>query len=116
MPNPTPVIDAPLLNAGILGSLGQTWDHAIYAFMIENTRIFEIFDRVLREYEAGERFETPDLDTALWLRSTEALFCRELPPGFVGSLTSTLRPDTRATRRNTYYRLLGLDLNHGLNG
>lgn len=92
------------------------WDHVIYGYMIENTRIFEIFDRVLREFEAGERFETPDIDTALWLRTTEALFYRDLPGGSVGSLTSSLRPDARATRRNTYYRLLGLDLNHGLDG
>jgi hypothetical protein len=92
------------------------WDHLIYAYMLENTRIVEIFDRVVREFEAGERFETPDADTALWLRSTEALFYRDLGPGFVGSLTSWLRPDLRAIRRNTYYRLLGLDLNHGADG
>ena len=92
------------------------WDHLIYAYMIENTRIFEIFDRVLREYEAGERFETPDPDTALWLRSTEALFYRDLGSGSIGSITSSLRGDVRATFRNAHYRLLGLDLNHGLDG
>ncbi len=84
--------------------------------MIENTRIFEIFDRVVRDFEGGERYETPDPDTALWLRSTEALFYRDLPSGFIGAMTSWLRPDSRSTRRNTYYRLLGLDLNHGLDG
>src|ERR1051325_10241581 len=26
------------------------WDHLIYAYMIENTRVFEIFRRVLHEY------------------------------------------------------------------
>lgn len=106
------------LNAGLntLPPLPDRWDHIIYGYMIENTRIFEIFDRVVREYEAGERFETPDPDTALWLRATEALFYRDLPSGFIGAMTSWLRPDSRATRRNTYYRLLGLDLNHGLDG
>lgn len=84
--------------------------------MIENTRIFEIFDRVLREYEGGERFETPEPDAALWLCSTESLFYRDLGSGFIGAMTSLLRPDLRAIRRNTYYRLLGLDLNHGLDG
>jgi hypothetical protein len=96
--------------------IDQRWDHLIYAYMVENTRIFEIFDRVLREFEAGEKFETPDPDTALWLRTTEALFYRDQNPGFIGSLTSWLRPDQRATRRNSYYRLLGLDLNHGVDG
>jgi len=104
------------LEAGIVGDRTQRWDHIIYAYMIENTRAFEIFDRVLREYEAGERFETPDEETALWLRATEALFYRDLFGGSIASLTSWLRPDLRATRRNTYYRLLGVDLNHGLDG
>jgi hypothetical protein len=108
--------NVPNLVTGITGNTLARWDHAIYGYMIENTRIFEIFDRVLREFEAGERFETPDKDTALWLRTTEALFYRDLPGGSIGSLTSSIRPDIRATRRNTYYRLLGLDLNHGLDG
>lgn len=94
----------------------QRWHHLIYAYMIENTRIFEIFDRVIREYENGERFETPDPDTALWLRLTEALFYRDHGGGFIGSVTSWLRPDPRAIRRNTYFRLLGMDLNHGADG
>jgi hypothetical protein len=115
-PIPPVMPEAPVLGAGIANAVGQTWDHAIYGFMVENTRIFEIFDRVVREYEAGERFETPDPDTALWLRSTEMMFYRDLPSGFIGALTSGLRPDMRAIRRNMYYRLLGLDLNHGLNG
>lgn len=94
----------------------QRWHHLIYAYMIENTRAFEIFDRVVREYENGERFETPDPDTALWLRLTEALFYRDHGAGFIGSVTSWLRPDPRAIRRNTYFRLLGMDLNHGADG
>lgn len=104
------------LTAGLASAQPTLWDHIIYAYMIENTRIFEIFDRVVRDYEAGERFETPDPDTALWLRTTEALFYRDLPSGSIAAMTSWLRPDSRATRRNTYYRLLGLDLNHGLDG
>lgn len=116
-PNPPQILAAPgpLQNAIGLDP-GQRWDHVIYAYMIENTRIFEIFDRVLREYEAGERFETPEPDAALWLRSTEALFYSPMQAGYIGALTSQLRPDLRATRRNTYYRLLGLDLNHGVEG
>ena len=108
---------APQLETGITNAPANSrWDHLIYAYMIENTRIFEIFDRVVREFEAGERFETPEPDAALWLRTTEALFYRDLGSGFAGSLTSWIRPDLRATRRNTYYRLLGLHLNHGIDG
>lgn len=110
-------IAAPNLLAQILAApANMRFDHAMYAYLIENTRIFEIFDRVVREYEAGERFETPDLATAQWLRTTEALFYRDLSSGSVLAMSSWLRPDTRALRRNTYYRLLGLDLNHGQDG
>ena len=120
LPSPPNVsTDAPLLHAGIQGALApipDIWHHLIYAYAIENTRIFEIFDRVVREFEAGERFETPDMETALWLRTTEALFYRDLGSGFIGSLTSSIRPDLRGIRRNTYFRLLGLDLNHGMDG
>lgn len=105
-----------LRNQIVAAPANMRFDHAMYAYLIENTRAFEIFDRVVREYEAGERFETPDAPTALWLRTTEALFYRDLPSGAVFALTSWLRPDSRALRRNTYYRLLGLDLNHGLDG
>lgn len=107
---------ANLRNRIVAAPNNMRFDHAMYAYLIENTRAFEIFDRVMREYEAGERFETPDPATALWLRTTEALFYRDLPSGSAMALTSWLRPDLRSIRRNTYYRLLGLDLNHGLDG
>lgn len=124
LPDYTLPLDFRLANIGapnLLGKIQQAppnkrFDHAMYAYLVENTRAFEIFDRVVREYEAGERFETPDVETAVWLRTTEALFYRDLPSGGVAALTSWLRPDARAIRRNTYYRLLGLDLNHGLDG
>jgi hypothetical protein len=105
------------LEDGITACLpNQRWHHLAYAYMVENTRAFEIFDRVVREYEGGERFETPDPDTALWLRTTQALFFKDLGSDYIGSLTNVIRPDGRAIRRNAYYRLLGLDLNHGLDG
>src|SRR5215208_251659 len=89
------------------------FDHLIYAYMIENTRIYEIFRRVLHEYLHGERLETPSEETQRWLRVTEELFYRDTPPFFAFQLTSHIRPDIRATRRNAYYRMFGMDLNHG---
>jgi len=117
-PNYFPHIEGqPPLRRQILDApVNMRFYHIIYAYLIENTRAFEIFDRVMREYAAGERFETPDPQTALWLRTTEALFHRDLPSGNAMALTSWQRPDLRSIRRNTYYRLLGLDLNHGLDG
>jgi hypothetical protein len=89
------------------------FDHLIYAYMIENTRIYEIFRKVLYEYLHGERLETPSEETQRWLRTTEELFYRDTPSFFAFQLTSYIRPDIRASRRNAYYRMFGMDLNHG---
>jgi hypothetical protein len=93
------------------------WEHLIYAYMVENTRIFEVFFRVCRELALGERLGVPTRpDTQIWLRNTEELFFRDAPNYQIYSLTSYLRPDIRATRRNAYWRLFGMDLNHGEDG
>ncbi|MEV7346290.1 hypothetical protein [Streptomyces sp. NPDC093544] len=91
------------------------WDHLIYAYMIENTRAFRIFRRVVEEFTSGERLGVPNGTAASqhWLRNTEELFYREPAPFTISAVTSRLRPDLDATRRSTYQRLLGMELNHG---
>src|SRR5919106_1805268 len=78
------------------------WDHLIYAYMIENTRIYEIFRRVVKEFLFGEKLGTPSAATQLWLRNTEELFYRDPPPLSITNISSHIRPDLRATRRNAY--------------
>src|SRR5688572_10761378 len=55
---PTPPPDQPNLNPIINGINGVAclllWDHLIYAYMIEYTRIYEIFRRVVYEFLHGE--------------------------------------------------------------
>lgn len=92
------------------------WDHLIYAYLIENTGVLRIFRRVLEAYLFGEGLEAPSDEARLWLRSTEELFFRDPPPFHVSSITSSVRPDIEATRRNAYWRMFGMDLNHGLPG
>ena len=89
------------------------WDHLIYAYMIENTRAYEIFRRVVHEFTHGEKLGSASRETQQWLRSTEELFYRDPPSFFISAITSHVRPDQEATRRNSYQRLLGMDLNHG---
>ena len=89
------------------------WDHLIYAYMIENTRVYEIFRRVLEEFAYGERLAVPSAPSQRWLRATEQLFYSDTPPFQIASLASWIRPDIRAMRRNVYQRMFGLDLNHG---
>lgn len=90
------------------------WDHLIYAYMIENTRIYEIFRRVLHEFLYGEKLGVPLPAAQHWLRNTEELFYRDAPPFFITTLTSHIRSDLRSTRRNAYWRMFGMDLNHGM--
>jgi hypothetical protein len=93
------------------------WDHLIYAYMIENTRIYEIFRRVLWEFAHGERLGIPQTEASLrWLQTTEELFYKDASPFQSWNLVSRVRPDIAGTRRNAYYRMFGMDLNHGRDG
>lgn len=90
------------------------WDHLIYAYMIENTRIYEIFRRVLHECRHGEKLGTPlDFETQNWLRNTEELFYSDSMPFLITNVSSHIRSDLRGNRRNAYQRMFGMDLNHG---
>ena len=108
-PNLNPLLDA------IGKACPVLWDHLIYAYMIENTRVYEIFRRVIREFLHGEKLGVPGtvpgapgiLETAesqRWLRTTEELFYRDPPPFFVTTITSHVRMDLQATGRNAYQR------------
>lgn len=89
------------------------WEHLIYAYMIENTRIHDIFRRVVRAFRQGEEIGVPIEGSEHWLRNTEELFFREPAPFMIYSITSSIRPDLDATRRSSYWRMFGMDLNHG---
>jgi hypothetical protein len=102
-----------LSQVGRLEENNVLWDHLIYAYMIENTRIYEIFRRVVFELTHGEKLGAPSVDTLHWLRNTEELFYREMPSFLVTALQSSVNSDREGTRRLTYQRLLGMDLNHG---
>jgi hypothetical protein len=98
--------------AGSIVAAGLPWDHLIYALLIENTGVYEILGEVLRRYAVGETLEAPSLETQRWLRTTEELFFRDPPLFHITGLTSHIRPDTRITRRNAYWRMFGMDCAH----
>jgi len=89
------------------------WDHLIYAYMVENTRMYEVFRRVVYEFAHGEKLGAPTAASQTWLRNTEELFFKDGAPFFITSVASHLRPDLRANRRNPYQRMFGMELNHG---
>lgn len=89
------------------------WDHLIYSYLIENTCVFKIFYRVLFEYLHGEKLGVPTEEAQFWLRNTEELFYSDPAPFSIYNVVSHIRPDLEATRRNSYFRMFGMDLNHG---
>jgi hypothetical protein len=89
------------------------WDHASYAYVLENTRAVQILRRVVREYRSGETLGVPTAATRQWLDVTESLLFGASNPVAALLPTSTVRPNAEATNRNLYSRLLGLDLAFG---
>ena len=87
--------------------------HLVYAFALENTRMVEIFRRVVAEFTLGERLSLGSAATQRWAQVTEELFFTHPRPYSIRSITSDLRGNHGAVRRNAYYRILGLDLSHG---
>src|SRR5262245_15663379 len=87
-----------------------SWHHLIYAYLIENTRAYEIVERVLQELVTGERLGQLSAASHRWARATEDLMYRD-QGFFLSSLTSQVRRNAHATRRNAYWRMFGMDLN-----
>lgn len=97
---------APLVN-------GTTaWHHIAYAYLLDNTRMVDIFRCVVHQWTHGERLPPATIATQRWLQVTEQIFFQDAWPYSVRAVTSSLRRNPEATRRGAYYRLLGMDLNH----
>jgi hypothetical protein len=107
------ILDNSGLAAGV-GEVPMPWHHLVYAFMLENTRMHDIFRRVVFEYTHGERLPHATPQVHRWVRTTEALFFTHPQAWSVRGVTSSLRPDDGAIRRNAYHRMLGMDLLHGM--
>jgi hypothetical protein len=87
--------------------------HLVYAFALENTRMVEIFRRVVTEFALDERLSLGSAATQRWAQVTEELFFTHPRAYSIRGVTSDLRANHGAVRRNAYYRVLGLDLSHG---
>lgn len=91
--------------------------HLIYAYMMENTKMFQIFERIIYLYQHGEDLTIPyndtDLLTRAWIDNSHLLFFSNSPYAVCND-SSLLGSNFEAMRRNGYYRLFGMDLNHGI--
>ena len=79
---------------------------------MENTRIYEVFRRVIAEYLHGEKLGSPSVEAQQWIQTTTDLFYKQTPVLTPWSLDNHVRPNMSAIRRNAYYRMFGMDLNH----
>jgi hypothetical protein len=93
------------------GQRGLIGHHAIYAYMVQNTRIVEVFRRVLDNFLHGERLGVLSAASQRWLWTTEELFFRDPPSFSVVTQTSWVRPAPLPTFANLYQRLFGMTLN-----
>jgi len=120
-PLPPATFTAPLSQPGIAGILPGSpptpakptnWDHLMYAYIIENTRIFEIFSKVLETYMFSEQLETPTPESQLFWRNLEFLIFGDAMPSMLWTTSGRIRRDEIANRLTTYYWMFGLDLSH----
>jgi len=88
------------------------WDHLIYAYIVENTRIFDIFAKVLETYMFTEQLETPSQESQLFWRNLEYLIFGDATPSMIWTTTSRSRRDEIADRLTSYYWMFGIDLSH----
>jgi hypothetical protein len=86
--------------------------HLIFAYLLENSRIIPIFERVIFKFMSGEDLGHPSPFTAHWIRNTQSLFYKDSHIPNFRSLNSSLLPSADANRRNAYFRLFGLELHH----
>lgn len=93
-------------------SINPAWEHLGYSFALENSRMVQIFDRVVHEYSIGERLGIPSHATQRWLDTTQAL----LHPGSGAGAwpnATIARRSSESVRRNAYWRLFGMELAFG---
>jgi hypothetical protein len=88
--------------------------HLIYAFLLENTRMFQIFEKLLSNYLNDEIHSiSVDKDIVNLIYNTENLFFKEIPNFAYRNINSQLRIYSEASRRNAYKRLFSMDLSFG---
>ena len=83
--------------------------HMFYAYLVENTRIVQIFEKVIEKYVYDEELGVAPPEVRQWLLNSESLFfkdggCRP------DNIKSSIRPDLYKNRRNAYFRMFGTDL------
>jgi hypothetical protein len=93
--------------------------HLIYAYLVENTRASQIFEKMVYLYLHDEKLKKATTQNRLafqWILNTENLFFKHLSNTSSRNISGQLRTSADATRRNAYYRMFGMDLAFGDSG
>jgi hypothetical protein len=87
--------------------------HMIFAYLTENTRMLQIFERMLEKYLHDEEFGIANDPLAFnWIQNSERLFFKN-DSLRSSNIRSLVRPNAEASRRNAYWRMFGMDLAFG---
>ncbi len=86
--------------------------HLIYAYLIENTRILQIFERLIEKYANEEELGIASANVYQWILNSERLFFKS-ETSKSRNVRSLIRPNFESNRRNAYYRMFGMDLAFG---
>jgi hypothetical protein len=87
--------------------------HLIFAYLIENTRLLQIMERMIEKYLTDEELGIAEDSRAFnWIQNTERLFFKN-DTLRSSNIRSLIRPSADATRRNAYWRMFGMDLAFG---
>lgn len=98
---------------GILSDFTQSSSyHLIYAYLIENTRILQIFERLIDKYLNDEVFGIAPANVYQWIMNSERVFFKG-ESSRSHNIRSLIRPNAESNRRNAYYRMFGIDLAFG---
>jgi hypothetical protein len=98
---------------GVIADFTQSSSyHLLYAYLLENTRILQIFERLIEKYVNDEDLGIATPRVYQWLTNTERLFFKD-GTYRSHSIRSLIRPSFEANRRNAYYRMFGIDLAFG---
>ncbi len=87
--------------------------HLMYAYLLENTRILQIFERLLDKNVFDEELGiAPQQRVFQWMVNAEKLFFKD-ESSRSHNIRSLIRPSYDANRRNAYHRMFGMDLAFG---
>ncbi len=87
--------------------------HLISAYLLENTRMLQIFERFIERYLVDEEFGiTGNAQVFEWIQNSERLFFKN-DTQVSTNIRSLIRPNADASRRNAYWRMFGMDLAFG---